>query len=185
MFLCADTTAQGRPPSPSVGGGLPLLLLSVLPPVIPQASWPSAGHGNLPTRHQVTFSSESKLNDSMTKQTAEQSKRKQEYYIICDGHNSDTEASGKPASALRFHMNYLTGLVPSSNIAAMTSSCNTSFAALNQHGLNGASSSKELHPLKRFCGRAGGGGGPIISVTSNNEPEDSTCLDVEYESSTN
>jgi len=163
-------------PSPSVGGGLPLLLLSVLPPVIPRASWPSADHGNLPMRRQVTFSSEPKLDDSMTKQTAGQSSREQEYYIICDGHDNDTEASGKPgvfsrlknflgsrpssrktstasfsgtsgaggiASALRFHMNYLTGLVPSSNIAAMTSSCNTSFAALNQHGLNGASSSRE------------------------------------------
>ncbi|KAK2579530.1 hypothetical protein KPH14_010832 [Odynerus spinipes] len=28
--------------NPSIGGGLPLLLLSVLPPVIPRASWPSA-----------------------------------------------------------------------------------------------------------------------------------------------
>ena len=205
-------------PSPSVGGGLPLLLLSVLPPVIPRASWPSAEHGNLPMRRQVTFNSEPKLDDSMTKQTTRQSRREQEYYIICDGHDSDTEASGKPgvfsrlknflgsrpssrktstasfsgtsggggiASALRFHMNYLTGLVPSSNITAMTSSCNTSFAALNQQGLNGASSSRELHPFKRFCGRAGGGSGPIISVTSNDEPEDSTCLDAECESREN
>lgn len=28
--------------NPSIGGGLPLLLLSVLPSVIPRASWPSA-----------------------------------------------------------------------------------------------------------------------------------------------
>lgn len=205
-------------PSPSVGGGLPLLLLSVLPPVIPRASWPSADHGNLPMRRQVTFSSEPKLDDSMTKQTAGESRREQEYYIICDGQDSDTDASGKPgvfsrlknflgsrpssrktsaasfsgtsggggiASALRFHMNYLTGLVPSSNTAAMTSSCNTSTAALNQYGLSGGSSSRELHPMKRFCGRAGGGSGPIISVTSNDEPEDSICLDTEDDTSAN
>lgn len=38
---------EGTPPkprTPSIGGGLPLLLLSVLPPVIPRASWPSADH---------------------------------------------------------------------------------------------------------------------------------------------
>lgn len=28
--------------NPSISGGLPMLLLSVLPPVIPRASWPSA-----------------------------------------------------------------------------------------------------------------------------------------------
>jgi hypothetical protein len=83
-------------PSFSVGGGFPLLLLSVLPPVIPWASWPSVDHGNLPMRRQVTFSSEPKLDDSMTKQTAGQSRREQEYYIICDGRDSDIEASGKP-----------------------------------------------------------------------------------------
>ncbi|XP_050347272.1 gamma-aminobutyric acid type B receptor subunit 2 [Nymphalis io] len=38
---------EGRPPdkdqrTPSISGGLPMLLLSVLPPVIPRASWPSA-----------------------------------------------------------------------------------------------------------------------------------------------
>ncbi|PNF38412.1 hypothetical protein B7P43_G07251 [Cryptotermes secundus] len=196
-------------PSPIVGGGLPLLLLSVLPPVIPRASWPSADHGNLPMRRQVTFSSEPKLDDSVAKQTAEKSAKEQEYYIICDSQDSDTETSGKPgvfsrlknflgsrpssrktsaasfsgtssgggiASALRVHMGYLAGLVPNSNMAAMTSSCNTSIAALNQYGLSGGPSSKELHPLKSFCGRVGGGSGPIISVTSNDEPEENTCL---------
>ena len=140
-----------------------MLLLSVLPPVIPWTSWPSADHGNLPMCHQVTFSSEQKLDDSMTKHAPGHSRRQQDYYIICDDHDSDIEASGKPgvfshpknflgnrtssrkmsaaffsgtsgaggiASALRFHMNYLTGLVPSSNIAAMTSSFNTTFAAI-------------------------------------------------------
>ncbi|XP_047002677.1 gamma-aminobutyric acid type B receptor subunit 2 [Schistocerca americana] len=52
-------------PAAGVGGGLPLLLLSVLPPVIPRASWPSADRGQLPMRRQVTFSSEPKLDDNV------------------------------------------------------------------------------------------------------------------------
>ncbi|XP_050668619.1 uncharacterized protein LOC126967948 [Leptidea sinapis] len=46
--------------TPSISGGLPMLLLSVLPPVIPRASWPSteACRG----RNSVTFSSQPKLN---------------------------------------------------------------------------------------------------------------------------
>lgn len=205
-------------PSPTVGGGLPLLLLSVLPPVIPRASWPSADHGGLPMRRQVTFSSEPKLDDSVAKQTVGESSREQEYYIICNGQDSDVETSGKPgvfsrlknflgsrpssrktsaasfsgtssgggiASALRVHMGYLAGLVPSSNMAAMSSSCNTSIMALNQYGLSGGQSSKELHPLKRYCDKGGGGSGPIISVTSNDEPEGSTYFDGEDGNSVN
>ncbi|XP_020287722.1 gamma-aminobutyric acid type B receptor subunit 1 isoform X2 [Pseudomyrmex gracilis] len=37
--------------NPSIGGGLPLLLLSVLPPVIPRASWPSADSSDVRERH--------------------------------------------------------------------------------------------------------------------------------------
>ncbi|XP_043276571.1 gamma-aminobutyric acid type B receptor subunit 2 isoform X2 [Venturia canescens] len=39
------------PRNPSIGGGLPLLLLSVLPPVIPRASWPSADSSGITERH--------------------------------------------------------------------------------------------------------------------------------------
>lgn len=49
--------------TPSIGGGLPLLLLSVLPPVIPRASWPSADHMQVPMRRSVTFSSQPHLDD--------------------------------------------------------------------------------------------------------------------------
>lgn len=48
-----------RGKSPSVSGGIPMLLLSVLPPVIPRASWPSAQHAVF--RPEVTFNSEPKL----------------------------------------------------------------------------------------------------------------------------
>jgi hypothetical protein len=47
-------------------------------------------------RHQVTFSSETKLDDSVPKQTAGESSKKQECNIICDGRDNDMEASGKP-----------------------------------------------------------------------------------------
>lgn len=49
--------------TPSIGGGLPLLLLSVLPPVIPRASWPSADVSKNTMRKSVTFSSQPQLED--------------------------------------------------------------------------------------------------------------------------
>lgn len=57
----SSTSKQQR--TPSIGGGLPLLLLSVLPPVIPRASWPSADIGNNTMRKSVTFSSQPQLED--------------------------------------------------------------------------------------------------------------------------
>ncbi|GLV49872.1 metabotropic GABA-B receptor subtype 3, partial [Carabus blaptoides fortunei] len=59
-----------HPRTPSIGGGLPLLLLSVLPPVIPRASWPSAVQ-ELPMRRSVTFSSEPKLDEQHNKQRSQ------------------------------------------------------------------------------------------------------------------
>lgn len=48
--------------APSIGGGLPLLLLSVLPPVIPRASWPSTSTDpTMSIRKSVTFSSQPHL----------------------------------------------------------------------------------------------------------------------------
>lgn len=58
---CEKSSKQQR--APSIGGGLPLLLLSVLPPVIPRASWPSADIGNNTMRKSVTFSSQPQLED--------------------------------------------------------------------------------------------------------------------------
>lgn len=55
-----STSTQHR--TPSIGGGLPLLLLSVLPPVIPRASWPSTSPDpNASIRKSVTFSSQPQL----------------------------------------------------------------------------------------------------------------------------
>lgn len=54
-----------KPRTPSIGGGLPLLLLSVLPPVIPRASWPSAEHMSKTMRMSVCFSSQPQLEDTI------------------------------------------------------------------------------------------------------------------------
>lgn len=58
-----NTSQKIRNPSISGVSGLPLLLLSVLPPVIPRASWPSADHMQIPMRRSVTFSSQPHLDD--------------------------------------------------------------------------------------------------------------------------
>ncbi|XP_063990273.1 gamma-aminobutyric acid type B receptor subunit 2 isoform X2 [Diachasmimorpha longicaudata] len=47
----ASSSASIPQRNPSIGGGLPLLLLSVLPPVIPRASWPSANSSGITERH--------------------------------------------------------------------------------------------------------------------------------------
>lgn len=57
------SSSQKNIRTPSITGGLPLLLLSVLPPVIPRASWPSADHMQIPMRRSVTFSSQPQLDD--------------------------------------------------------------------------------------------------------------------------
>lgn len=49
--------------TPSIGGGLPLVLLSAVLPVIPRASWPSADVANNTMRKSVTFSSQPQLED--------------------------------------------------------------------------------------------------------------------------
>lgn len=60
----ATQTQYTEPRTPSIGGGLPLLLLSVLPPVIPRASWPSSDHTMItPMRRSVTFSSHPHLDN--------------------------------------------------------------------------------------------------------------------------
>ncbi|GLV46093.1 metabotropic GABA-B receptor subtype 3 [Carabus blaptoides fortunei] len=73
-----------HPRTPSIGGGLPLLLLSVLPPVIPRASWPSAVQ-ELPMRRSVTFSSEPKLDEQHNKQRSQSRNRQPaiDLYNLC------------------------------------------------------------------------------------------------------
>lgn len=55
---------SGKTPRPSISGTLPLLLLSVLPPVIPRASWPNTQHMQNPMRRSVCFSSQPQIRDN-------------------------------------------------------------------------------------------------------------------------
>lgn len=138
----------GRGKSPSVGGGIPMLLLSVLPPVIPRASWPSAEHCVKPS-HGVTFNSEPKLDDNSVEQTPDV--RYQMKEISKESLNENTGRltvlgrllnmlGTKPSSrktssvsysggnvgiaaALRVHMGYFAGLVPGKSNSVSLESC--------------------------------------------------------------
>lgn len=151
--------------TPSITGGLPLLLLSVLPPVIPRASWPSADHMQVPMRRSVTFSSQPQLDDGLagirlpaidllnlrlTHQQATYENRTgflDKIKALFGSRTpsrkpSTTSISGSTqnsgiAAALKAHMGLLTGLVPSTG----TSSC---------HALNTQySSQNQLHQLRK------------------------------------
>ncbi|CAH2241570.1 jg3906 [Pararge aegeria aegeria] len=138
---------EGRPDAdkdrrtPSISGGLPMLLLSVLPPVIPRASWPSAEACR--GRNSVSFSSQPKLN--------RKSQPNIDLYNLClnkreENHGflrrlrsffgsrtssrkasaiSIADPTGQSiASALRMHVGMIAGLVPSRK-HSMVLSCNT------------------------------------------------------------
>ncbi|EDW39579.1 GL15283 [Drosophila persimilis] len=60
----SQTPAPSKSRTPSISGILPNLLLSVLPPVIPRASWPSAEYMQIPMRRSVTFASQPQLEEA-------------------------------------------------------------------------------------------------------------------------
>lgn len=160
----------------SIGGGLPLLLLSVLPPVIPRASWPSAENTHLSMRRSVTFSSEPKLDENKPQSTID-------LYNLCLLNKKTEENTGilarirnlfgsRPASrktssasmtgnsgagiaaALKLHMGMIAGLVPGTQ-KNMVLSCNTLDADMNTN----------LH-RESFAHS-----GPIINILSDNSEE--------------
>ncbi|XP_015184739.1 PREDICTED: gamma-aminobutyric acid type B receptor subunit 2 isoform X7 [Polistes dominula] len=148
--------------NPSIGGGLPLLLLSVLPSVIPRASWPSADPSGM-RRGTVAFSSQPDLEpDGPRRSLADIYKlhRRREtegpnrlgvfqrLFSLFGSRPSSRKTSTASftgvASALRVHMGYIAGLVPGAKAA---STCQMD-----------AQGSRQSHPR---CGS-----GPIISITS-------------------
>lgn len=148
--------------TPSISGILPNLLLSVLPPVIPRASWPSAEYMQIPMRKSVTFASQPHLED---RTIAEACLPAQDLLNLRLAHQNATEAKtglinrlrgifartqssnkGSIASlseqkgikaALKTHMGLFTRLIPSSQ----TASCNAIYS--EQQG------DHHLKPLKR------------------------------------
>ncbi|XP_069356216.1 gamma-aminobutyric acid type B receptor subunit 2 [Maniola hyperantus] len=179
---------EGRPSAdtdrrtPSISGGLPMLLLSVLPPVIPRASWPSAEACR--GRNSVSFSSQPKLN--------RKSQPSIDLYNLClnkreENHGflkrlrsffgsrtssrkasaiSIADPSGQSiASALKMHVGMIAGLVPGRKHSMMLS-CNTLHVP---------------HPELKLRRESFARSGPIIRVTDD-EP---TCSRYELNSSKN
>lgn len=111
---------RGPLPATSVSGTLPMLLLSVLPPVIPRASWPSAEHCVF--GHGVTFSSEPQLDESPASlpddddgDSGKLSVFGKLLNILGSRKSSSVSYAGGPggiAAALKVHMGYIAGLVP-------------------------------------------------------------------------
>ncbi|KAL6438373.1 hypothetical protein ACFW04_004488 [Cataglyphis niger] len=148
--------------NPSIGGGLPLLLLSVLPPVIPRASWPSADSSGI-RRGTVAFSSQPDLEPDDPRQSLADlyklHRRRetegpnrlgvfQRLFSLFGSRPSSRKTSTASftgvASALRVHMGYIAGLVPGTKAA---STCQVD--------------AQGTHSPHARCGS-----GPIISITS-------------------
>ncbi|KAK9307833.1 hypothetical protein QLX08_001913 [Tetragonisca angustula] len=158
----ASSSASIPQRNPSIGGGLPLLLLSVLPPVIPRASWPSADSSGI-RRGTVAFSSQPDLEPDGTRRSLADiyklHRRRetegpnrlgvfQRLFSLFGSRPTSRKTSTASftgvASALRLHMGYIAGLVPGTKAA---STCQVN-----------AQGSRSPHPR---CGS-----GPIISITS-------------------
>ncbi|XP_050084421.1 gamma-aminobutyric acid type B receptor subunit 2 [Anopheles aquasalis] len=62
-----ENRSRSVPPPPRAAGssGLPMLLLSVLPPIIPRASWPSVDPMLSPMKRNIAFSSQPKIDPPM------------------------------------------------------------------------------------------------------------------------
>lgn len=166
--------------TPSISGGLPMLLLSVLPPVIPRASWPSADAFR--GRNSVSFSSQPKLNYNRRSQPAI------DLYSLClnkrDEHpgllsrlksffgsrpssrKASTMSIADPtgqsiAAALKMHVGMIAGLVPGHRKPSMVLSCNTLHVP---------------HPELKLRRESYAKSGPIIRVTDD-EPSCSYASD--------
>ncbi|XP_038214710.1 gamma-aminobutyric acid type B receptor subunit 2 [Zerene cesonia] len=129
--------------TPSVSGGLPMLLLSVLPPVIPRASWPSAEACR--GRNSVSFSSQPKLNYRKSQQAIDLynlclNKREENHGFLQrlkslfgsrpSSRKASTMSIADPtgqsiAAALRMHVGMIAGLVPGNRKHSIVHSCNT------------------------------------------------------------
>lgn len=121
---------------PSISGTLPLLLLSVLPPVIPRASWPNSEHMSIPMRRSICFSSQPQIVDENgarvpaidllnLRLTHQQNHERSGILNRIRGlfgsrapSRKTSTASLAPshiANALKSHMNLLTGLLPNTS----------------------------------------------------------------------
>ncbi|XP_011309107.1 gamma-aminobutyric acid type B receptor subunit 2 isoform X2 [Fopius arisanus] len=155
----ASSSASIPQRNPSIGGGLPLLLLSVLPPVIPRASWPSANSSGM-RRGTVAFSSQPDLEPNGARSSLAdiyklQWRREtegpsrlgvfQRLFSLFGSRPNSRKTSTASITALRVHMGYIAGLVPGTKAS---STCQ----------MNLPQGMRPPHPR---CGS-----GPIINITS-------------------
>ncbi|KAH8360942.1 hypothetical protein KR093_000535, partial [Drosophila rubida] len=151
--------------TPSISGILPNLLLSVLPPVIPRASWPSAEYMQIPMRRSVTFASQPQLEeaclpaqDLINLRLAHQQATEAKTGLInrLRGIFSRTTSSNKGSTAsladqkglkaaFKSHMGLFTRLIPSSQ----TASCNAIYSNVNP--AEGGSSSLAIESSSNGC----------------------------------
>lgn len=154
--------------TPSISGGLPMLLLSVLPPVIPRASWPSAEAYR--GRNSVSFSSQPKLNyrksqpaidlynlclNKREEHTGFLSRLKSFFGSRPSSRKASTMSIADPtgqsiAAALKMHVGMIAGLVPGNRKHSMVLSCNTLHVP---------------HPELKLRRESYAKSGPIIRVT--------------------
>ncbi|XP_075974228.1 gamma-aminobutyric acid type B receptor subunit 3 [Anticarsia gemmatalis] len=154
--------------TPSISGGLPMLLLSVLPPVIPRASWPSAEAYR--GRNSVSFSSQPKLNyrksqpaidlynlclNKREEHTGLLSRLKSFFGSRPSSRKASTMSIADPtgssiAAALKMHVGMIAGLVPGNRKHSMVLSCNTLHVP---------------HPELKLRRESYAKSGPIIRVT--------------------
>ncbi|KAH8413015.1 hypothetical protein KR009_007419, partial [Drosophila setifemur] len=157
----SQTPGNNKTRTPSISGILPNLLLSVLPPVIPRASWPSAEYMQIPMRRSVTFASQPQLEeaclpaqDLFNLRLAHQQATEAKTGLInrLRGIFSRTTSSNKGSTAsladqkglkaaFKSHMGLFTRLIPSSQ----TASCNAIYNSPNQ-GSEGNGGPVESHP---------------------------------------
>ncbi|XP_073821590.1 gamma-aminobutyric acid type B receptor subunit 3 [Musca autumnalis] len=178
VTITSDTSSHlpapshgGKSRTPSISGILPNLLLSVLPPVIPRASWPSAEYMQIPMRKSVTFASQPHLEDRtiagsclpaqdlLNLRLAHQHATETKTGIInrIRGIFTRTQSSNKGSiasladqkgikAALMTHVGLFSRLIPSSQ----TASCNAIYAERKKSDIDLVHTGGEnLKPLKR------------------------------------
>ncbi|CRK94045.1 CLUMA_CG007569, isoform A [Clunio marinus] len=136
IVIEGDFSENTKSSRPSISGTLPLLLLSVLPPVIPRASWPNTEHMTIPMRRSICFSSQPQILDERgvrtpaidllnLRLTQQQNQERSGFLNKIKGlfgsrapSRKTSTASLAPshiANALKSHMSILTGLLPNTS----------------------------------------------------------------------
>lgn len=145
IIIDGDFGDKPKSNRPSISGTLPLLLLSVLPPVIPRASWPNTDHMTIPMRRSICFSSQPQMVDEngaripaidllnlrLTQQQNQErsgflTRIRQLFGSRAPSRKTSTAslAPSHIAHALKSHMSLLTGLLPNTSTSCQVLNTN-------------------------------------------------------------